>query len=79
LANSTVAHSHSVTSPTNTSGREKNSTVVITLPISTTNMTGLPIIVRGSSLTNASSTARRRIAGSSRAEVGRARTLGGRV
>ena len=40
LANSTVAHSHSVTSPTNTSGRLKNSIVVITLPISTTNMTG---------------------------------------
>ena len=47
LANSTVAHSHSVTSPTNTSGRQKNTTVVITLPISTTNMTGLRIIVRG--------------------------------
>ena len=53
LANRTVAHSHSVTSPTNTSGRAKNSIEVITLPISTTNMTGMCTIVRGSSLTNA--------------------------
>ena len=53
LANRTVAHSHSVTSPTNTSGRAKNSIEVTTLPISTTNMTGMCTIVRGSSLTNA--------------------------
>jgi hypothetical protein len=36
-----------------TSGRAKNSIVVTTLPISTTNMTGMCTIVRGSSLTNA--------------------------
>ena len=36
-----------------------SSTVVITLPISTTNMTGFPIILRGFSLRKASHIARR--------------------
>ena len=79
LANSTVAHSHSVTSPTNRSGRPMNSTVVTTLPISTVNMTGLRIIVRGSSLMNASPRARRMIDGSNSEPAARIRTLGGRV
>ena len=39
----------------------KSRTVVITLPISTTNMTGLPIILRGLSLRTASQSARRTI------------------
>jgi hypothetical protein len=78
LANSTVAHNHSVTSPTNRSGRAKNSIVVITLPISTTNMTGILTISRGSSFTKARSTARRKIAGSSSAAAGRFLTLTGR-
>jgi hypothetical protein len=64
LANSTVAHNHSVTSPTNRSARAMNSIEVITLPISTTNMTGMRTILRGSSLTNASPIARRKIDGS---------------
>jgi hypothetical protein len=79
LANSTVAHSQQVTRPTNRLGLPMNSTVVITEPISTTNMTGIWIITRGSSLTNAWKTARRKMAGSNNAAAGRVRTLGGRV
>ncbi len=55
FANSTVAHSHSVISPTNRLGWAKNWTAVMTLPISTTNMTGTRIMLRGSSFTNAAS------------------------
>ncbi len=57
LANSTVNHSHSVICRLNLkSAPPRNSiTVVMTLPISTTNMTGLPIILRGFSLSSASS------------------------
>ena len=57
LANSTVNHSHAATrpaktfsSPSTTRGRAANRIVVRTLPISTTNMTGLRAIRRGSSL-----------------------------
>ena len=71
-------HSQSVTSPTNRSGRAKNSIVVITLPISTTNMTGILTISRGSSFTKARSSAWRKIAGSSSAAAGRVRVLTGR-
>ena len=78
LANSTVAHSQSVTSPTNRSGRAKNSIVVITLPISTTNITGILTISRGSSFTKARSSAWRKVAGSSSAAAGRVRVLTGR-
>jgi hypothetical protein len=46
------------------------------LPISTTNMTGILIISRGSSFTNDCSSARRRISGSSRAAAGRVRAFG---
>ena len=55
LANSTVNHSHSVICrlKRNAScGCRISSTVVITLPISTTNMTGLPIMLRGLSLSS---------------------------
>ena len=63
LANSTVNHSHAATSPANTLSDAvadgsfwKNSTVVRTLPTSTTNITGLRAIWRGSSFTNESPT-----------------------
>jgi hypothetical protein len=79
LANSTVAHSQRVTRPTNTLGPAANSTVVMTEPTSTRNMTGMRIIDRGLSLTSACHTAGRKIAGSSRAAAGRTRTLGGLV
>ncbi len=49
------------------------------LPISTTNITGVWIMWRGSSFTSASTKARRKIDGSSIAEAGRERTFGGRV
>src|SRR5581483_11134450 len=71
LANRTVNHSQAETSPTNTLSADvavrrsrKNSKVVRTLPTSTTNMTGLRAMSRGSSLTKESFTARRMIAGS---------------
>ena len=79
LANSTVAHSHSAIRPTNRLSRAKNTTVVMTLPISTTNMIGTRTMWRGSSLTNASRRARRRIAGSNIELAARVRTFGGRV
>jgi hypothetical protein len=79
LANSTVAHSQAATSPTNTLGRPMKSTVVITEPTSTRNITGMRIITRGSSLTNAWPTARRASAGSNTVAAGRVlRALGGR-
>ena len=64
LANSTVNHSQIDTSAANPSVSRMASAVVTTLPISTTNMTGLRAMSRGSSFTNESTTARRTIAGS---------------
>ena len=64
FANSTVNHSHKVICRLNLNascGRMNSSTVVITLPISTTNMTGLPIILRGFSLSSELQVARRTI------------------
>src|SRR6202030_1183472 len=63
FANRTVNHSHSVIWRLNLNAAPplKSRAVVITLPISTTNITGLPIIFRGLSLRNASRTARRTI------------------
>src|SRR2546422_3843024 len=70
LANNTVNHSQAATRPTKTLSAavavrtsRRNSRVVRTLPTSTTNMTGLRAMSRGSSLTNESRTARRRMAG----------------
>ena len=59
LANSTVNQSHSVISKLNLKSAPplNSNAVVITLPISTTNITGLPIILRGFSFTNESQTA----------------------
>ena len=59
LAKTTVNHSHKVICRLNLKAEPplNNSTVVITLPISTTNMTGLLIIFRGFSLRRASQTA----------------------
>jgi hypothetical protein len=51
---------------------------VITEPISTTNMTGMWIIIRGSSFLTAPMAARRKIAGSKSAAAPRKRTFGGR-
>src|ERR1039457_7610012 len=58
LANNTVNQSHSVICRLNLNAAPplNSSTVVITLPISTTNMTGFPIILRGFSLSRASHT-----------------------
>src|SRR6266700_2538108 len=63
FANNTVNHNHRVICRLNLNAEPplKSSTVVITLPISTTNMTGLPIILLGFSLRRASRTARRMI------------------
>src|SRR3984957_5278329 len=63
FANSTVNHSHKVICRLNLKSVPplNSSTVVITLPISTTNMTGLPIIFCGFSFTSASRIARRTI------------------
>src|ERR1017187_7246123 len=63
LANNTVNQSHSVICRLNLNAAPplNSSTVVITLPISTTNMTGFPIILRGFSLSRASHTALRMI------------------
>src|SRR5437867_1018773 len=63
FANRTVNQSQSVICRLNLNAAPplKSSAVVITLPISTTNITGLPIIVRGWSLRTASHTARRTI------------------
>src|SRR6202158_586095 len=60
FANSTVNHSHNVICRLNLNALppRNNNTVVMTLPTSTTNMTGLPIILRGFSFRNASQTAR---------------------
>src|SRR6267154_4646410 len=60
LANSTVNHSHSVICKLNLKSEPplKSRTVVIKLPISTTNMTGFPIIFRGLSFRNESQIAR---------------------
>jgi hypothetical protein len=55
LANSTVNHNHKVIwrlKPNASWGWRIRSTDVITLPISTTNMTGFPIILRGLSLSS---------------------------
>ncbi len=79
LANNTVAHNHNVIDPTNRSGLAKNWIVVTTLPISTTNMTGMRTMWRGSSLTNASPRARRKIDRSNIEVPGRVRTFGGRI
>ena len=56
LAKTTVNHSHSVICRLNLNAVPplKSRMVVITLPISTTNMTGLPIILRGFSFSRAS-------------------------
>ena len=70
LAKSTVNQSQIVTASTNQvsppwpNSRRTNSTVEITLPISTTNITGFFTCQRGSSFLKASSKARRMIAGS---------------
>src|SRR4029077_6175403 len=86
LANNTVNHSQRVTRPTNTLSDAvaegsfwKNRIVVRTLPSSTTNITGLRAIWRGSSFTNESPIARRTMAGSN-IEVAEARwrPFGGR-
>src|SRR6266567_7031497 len=67
LAKSTVNHSHSVICRLNLkpawpcSASRTSSTVVMTLPTSTTNMTGLPIICFGLSFTIESQSARRTI------------------
>src|SRR6266850_4530109 len=63
FANSTVNHNHRVIWRLNLKSAPplKSSAVVITLLISTTNMTGLPIIFLGFSLSNASQRARRTI------------------
>ncbi len=63
FANSTVNQSQSVICRLNLKAAPplKRSTVVMTLPISTTNMTGLPIILRGSSFSKLSQMARRTI------------------
>src|SRR6202041_3911997 len=63
FANSTVNHSHKVICRLNLKSVPplNSSPVVITLPISTTNMTGLPIIFCGFSFTSASTIARRTI------------------
>src|SRR5690348_6871370 len=63
LANSTVNHSHSVICRLNLNAEapRSSSTVVMTLPTSTTNMTGLAIILGGFSLRTESRTARRTI------------------
>src|ERR1019366_6576368 len=63
LANSTVNHSHNVICRLNLKAAppRNSNTVVITLPTSTTNMTGLPIMWRGSSLIMESTIARRTI------------------
>src|ERR1035438_7354104 len=63
LANSTVNHSHSVICKLKPKflGSRSSKTVVSTLPTSTTNMTGLPIMWRGSSLIMESRIARRTI------------------
>src|SRR5450759_4051680 len=63
LANSTVNHSHNVICKLNLkSAPPRNSnTVVITLPTSTTNITGLPIMWRGSNFSRESTIARRTI------------------
>ena len=50
LANTTVSHSHTTTDHANTLGSTTASTVDSTAPTSTTNMTGLCTITRGSSL-----------------------------
>ena len=87
LANSTVNHSQSDTSPAKTFSlavdeprSRKNRTVVSTEPTSTTNMTGLRIMVRGLSLTKLSLIACCVMAGSNsfRAAGGRRRDLTGR-
>ena len=63
FANRTVNHSQSVICRLNLKAAPafEEQTVVITLPISTTNMTGLPIILRGFSLRKESQMARRTI------------------
>ena len=63
LANSTVNHSHNVICKLNLKAAppRNSNTVVITLPTSTTNITGLPIMWRGSSFSRESTIARRTI------------------
>src|SRR5438477_7263976 len=60
FANTTVNHSQNVICRLNLNAGPplKSRAVVITLPISTTNMTGFPIILRGFNFRNASQTAR---------------------
>jgi hypothetical protein len=53
--------------------------VVMTEPISTTNITGMWIITRGSGFLTEATAARRRITGSKRAAALRMRTFGGRA
>jgi hypothetical protein len=66
LANSTVRASHAVTDQAKTLGWAADSASVTTVPIRTTNMTGLRIWTRGSSLRTESSTACARISRSNR-------------
>ena len=61
FANSTVNHSQTATSAAKPSVSRTARIVVMTLPTSTTNMTGLRAICRGSSFTKLSGTARARI------------------
>ena len=77
FANSTVNHSHRDTVPTNQAGASPCATsawtkrrVVNTLPTSTTNITGLLIIRRGSSFSNEPTMARWTIARSNRGRAG---------
>ena len=76
LAKSTVNHSQAPTRAAKPSVSRTARTVVRTLPTSTTNMTGLRAMSRGSSLTKLSLTARPRMARSKR-ELER-RLAGGR-
>ena len=78
VANSTVNQSQIATSQAKTLGSLIASTVTRTLPSSTTNMTGLPAIRRGSSLSTLSRAARRRISRSS-SERGALRRLTARA
>ena len=58
FANTTVSHNQAAIEPANNDGSRTNSSVVRSEPISTTNITGLRHISRGSSLRNASGSER---------------------
>ena len=75
LANTTVSHSQTTTDQAKTLGSVTASTVESTAPTSTTNMTGLRTITRGSSLRTASGSEVSSILGSSR-PAGHPRAVG---